>query len=251
MIWSAIDLSILGPAFLAGLLVVATHIPLGQRVLERGIIFLDLAIAQIAGLGIIIAYSFHFEPGAWQVQVVAMTAAIFGVLILNYTEQRWPQIQEALIGALFVLASSGSILLLATNPSGGEQLKEMLVGQILWVSYEQLLPVAILYAVVLGVWFSVAQRASSLAFYILFALTITASVQLIGVYLVFATLILPALVIRTISKFSLVYGYLIGAIGYLLGLIFAALLDLPAGAMIVYSLAMVALLTGWLLKRKQ
>ena len=251
-----IDISILGPALLAGLLVTLTHVPLGQRVLQRGIIFLDLAIAQVAGLGIIAAHSFHFEPGGWQVQIIAFSAAVVGVLLLNFTEKRWPQIQEALIGSLFILASSGSILLLATNPSGGEQLKEMLVGQILWVSYEQLLPVAILYAAVLVVWFSVVQRGlsqhtSSLAFYILFALTITASVQLVGVYLVFATLILPALAIRTCSKFSLGYGYLIGAIGYLLGLIFASLLDLPAGAMIVYSLAMIALLTGWLLKTKQ
>ena len=253
---AVIDFSILGPALLAGLLVTLTHVPLGQRVLQRGIIFLDLAIAQVAGLGIIAAHSFHFEPGGWQVQLIAFSAAVVGVLLLNFSEKRWPQIQEALIGSLFVLASSGSILLLATNPSGGEQLKEMLVGQILWVSYEQLLPVAILYAAVLAIWFSVAQRGlsqhtSSLAFYILFALTITASVQLVGVYLVFATLILPALAIRTRSKFTLGYGYLIGAIGYLLGLIFAALLDLPAGAMIVYSLAMIALLTGWLLKTKQ
>ena len=251
MNWSVIDFSILGPALIAGLLVTLTHIPLGQRVLQRGIIFLDLAIAQVAGLGIIAAHSFHFEPGGWQVQLIAFSAAVMGVLLLNFTEKRWPEIQEALIGSLFILASSGSILLLATNPSGGEQLKEMLVGQILWVSYEQILPVAILYAVVLGVWFSVAQRASSLAFYILFALTITASVQLVGIYLVFATLILPALAIRTLSKFTLGYGYFIGAVGYLLGLIFAALFDLPAGAMIVYSLAIVALLTGWLLKTKQ
>ena len=250
MIWSAIDLSILGPAFLAGVLVVATHIPLGQRVLERGIIFLDLAIAQVAGLGIIIAYSFQWEPGAWQVQVVAMAAAIFGVLLLNYTEQRWPQIQEALIGSLFVLASSGSILLLAANPQGGEQLKELLVGQILWVSYEQLIPVAILYAIVLLLWFKFSQQASSLYFYILFALTITASVQLIGIYLVFATLILPALAIRNRSTFSIGYGYFIGATGYLLGLIFAALLDLPAGPMIVYTLAITAFFVAWLLKRK-
>jgi len=246
-----IDLSILGPALLAGLLVTLTHIPLGQRVLQRGIIFLDLAIAQVAGLGLIAAHSFHFEPGGWQVQLIAFNAAVIGVLVLNFTEQRWPQIQEALIGSLFVLASSGSILLLATNPNGGEQLKEMLVGQILWVSYEQLILVAILYVAVLGVWFSVAQRASPLAFYLLFALTITASVQLVGVYLVFSTLILPALAIRTVSKFALGYGYIIGAIGYLSGLIFAALFDLPAGAMIVYSLAITALFVAWLLKRKQ
>lgn len=251
MNWAAIDLSILGPAFLAGLLVTATHVPFGQRVLKRGIIFLDLAIAQVAGLGIILAHSFNFEPGGWQVQLVAINAAVLGVLLLNFTEQRWPQIQEALIGSLFVLASSGSILLLATNPQGGEQLKELLVGQILWASYEQIIPVAILYAAILGMWFKFSQHASSLHFYLLFALTITASVQLVGVYLVFATLILPALAIRNVAKFSIAYGYLIGVIGYLLGLIMAALLDLPAGAMIVYSLAITALFVAWLLKRKQ
>lgn len=251
MNWSAIDLSILGPALLAGLLVTATHVPFGQRVLKRGIIFLDLAIAQVAGLGIIAAYSFHWEPGGWQVQLVAFSAAILGVLFLNFTEQRWPQIQEAIIGSLFVLASSGSILLLATNPHGGEQLKELLVGQILWVSYEQILPVAILYAAVLGLWFTFARHASSLMFYLLFALTITASVQLVGVYLVFATLILPALAIRNLARFSLRYGYVIGAAGYLLGLIFAAVLDLPAGAMIVYSLAITALLFAGFLNAKK
>ena len=251
MSWSAIDLAILGPALLAGLLVTATHVPFGQRVLKRGIIFLDLAIAQVAGLGIIAAYSFHWEPGGWQVQFVAFSAAILGVLFLNFTEQRWPQIQEAIIGSLFVLASSGSILLLATNPHGGEQLKELLVGQILWVSYQQILPVAILYAAILVTWFAFARHASSLMFYLLFALTITASVQLVGVYLVFATLILPALAIRSVVTGSLRYGYSIGACGYLSGLIFAALLDLPAGAMIVYSLAITALLFAWFLKTKK
>ena len=247
MNWSALDITIIGPALIAGLLVTATHVPLGQRVLQRGIIFLDLAVAQIAGLGIIAAYSFEWEPGGWLVQIVAVSAAILGVLLLNYTEKHWPEIQEALIGSLFVLASSGSILLLATNPHGGEQLKELLVGQILWVSYEQILPVLILYAVILSLWFSYSNRASSLHFYLLFALTITASVQLIGVYLVFATLILPALAIRKVKKFGTGYGYLVGGLGYFMGLIFAATLDMPAGPMIVYCLAIMALITGWIL----
>lgn len=251
MNWSALDLSILGPAMLAGLLVTLTHVPLGQRVLQRGIIFLDLAIAQVAGLGIIIAYSFHWQPGGWQVQAIAMIAAVCGVLVLNYTEKRWPEIQEAIIGSLFVLASSGSILLLAANPQGGEQLKELLVGQILWVSYEQLIPVAILYAAILLLWFKFYGKASSLHFYLLFAITITASVQLVGIYLVFATLILPALAIRAISKFTLGYGYLIGVTGYLFGLIMAALFDLPAGAMVVYSLAITAILAAWLLNKSK
>lgn len=255
MNWSLIeigmDFSILGPALVVGLLVTLTHVPLGQRVLQRGIIFLDLAIAQVAGLGIIIAHSFHFEPGGWQVQLIAFSAAIIGVLLLNITEQRWPKIQEALIGSLFVLASSASILLLATNPTGGEQLKDLLVGQILWVSYEQIVPVSILYALILGLWLKFSQQASSLYFYILFALTITASVQLVGIYLVFASLILPALAIRNIPKFALGYGYIVGVTGYVSGLIFAALLDLPAGPMIVYSLAITALFVAWLIKGKK
>ena len=261
MNWLVIDFSILGPALVAGLLVTLTHVPLGQRVLQRGIIFLDLAIAQVAGLGIIVAYSFHFEPGGWQVQLIAFSAAIIGVLLLHFTEQRWPKIQEALIGSLFVLASSASILLLATNPTGGEQLKELLVGQILWVSYEQLIPVSILYAAILGYWFMFSKRSlsehtsssriSSLHFYILFALTITASVQLVGIYLVFASLILPALAIRNTIKFTLGYGYLIGVTGYLLGLLFAAVMDLPAGAMIVHSMAISALFIGYLLTKQK
>jgi len=248
--WTAVDMGILGPALLAGILVTATHIPLGRKVLQRGIIFLDLAIAQVAGLGLIIAYSFDWKPDGWQVQVIAVSAAILGVLILNFTEQRWPKIQEALIGSLFVLASSGSILLLSTNPQGGEHLKELLVGQILWVSYDQIIPVAFLYTLILGLWFGFFRRASSLHFYLLFALTITASVQLVGVYLVFATLILPALAIRHVAKFSLGYGYFIGFVGYMLGLILSAVLDLPAGAIIVYAMAFSALIVGMLLRNK-
>ena len=233
------DISILGPALIAGLLVTLTHVPFGQRVLERGIIFLDLAVAQFAGLGIIVAHNFHWQPGGWQVQIIALAAAITGVLILHFTEKRWPEIQEALIGTMFVLASSGGIILLATNPQGGEQLKELLVGQILWVSFEQLIPVAILYALILVVWFGTKSK-SSLLFYILFALAITASVQLVGVYLVFATLILPALAIRNVKSGGLIIGYAIGVSAYLSGLILAALLDLPAGALIVYTLAITA-----------
>lgn len=249
MNWSAFDPTILGPALLAGLLVIATHVPLGQRVLERGIIFLDLAVAQVAGLGIIAAHSFHWQPGGWQVQAVAFSAAILSVLFLNFSEKRWPQIQEALIGSLFVLASSGGILLLSSNPHGGEHLKELLIGQILWVNYTQLIPVAILYAIVLGLWFTIQQRRSSLHFYLLFALAITTSVQLVGIYLVFASLILPALATRRCTSYGLWWGYITGVAGFVIGLLLAALLDMPAGAMIVYTLTLAAFIVSKLLAR--
>ncbi|NCT48618.1 MAG: metal ABC transporter permease, partial [Paraglaciecola sp.] len=127
MNWQALDVSIIGPALLAGLLVIATHVPLGRAVLNRGIIFIDLAIAQIAGLGVIAANVFGWETDGWQIQVAAVSAAMLGAVMLHWTEKRFEKIQEALIGVVFVLAATLGLLLLANNPHGGEQLKDLLV----------------------------------------------------------------------------------------------------------------------------
>ena len=103
---NTLELSILLPAMLAGSLVVLTHIPLGQEVLRRGIIFIDLAIAQIAGLGVIAAYSFGWETHGWEVQIVAVSTALTGALFLYWCEKSWPDVQEAIIGVLFILAAN-------------------------------------------------------------------------------------------------------------------------------------------------
>jgi len=100
---SEVDWSILLPALLTGLLVLLTHVPLGQRVLERGIIFIDLAVAQIAGLGVIIAQMLEVETHGFAVQVIATGSALLGALGLYFVERRWPAVQEALIGLTFVL----------------------------------------------------------------------------------------------------------------------------------------------------
>src|ERR1017187_9586547 len=107
------NLSILIPALLAGLLVLSTHVPLGIQVLSRGIVFVDLAIAQIATLGVIAADRVGFEPEAWVAQVAAVSAALLGAALLTWTEKRWPDVQEALIGVLFALAASGGMILVA------------------------------------------------------------------------------------------------------------------------------------------
>jgi zinc/manganese transport system permease protein len=233
----ALDLTILGPAFLAGLLVLSTHVPLGQQVLRRGIIFIDLAIAQIAGLGVLWAHAMSWEENALTMQLTAFTAALFGALALYLCERRWPEILEAVIGTSFILAASAAILILANNPHGGEHLKDLLVGQVLWVDRDQLVPVALLYGAILFVWFGFGGSHRAVLFYVLFALAITASVQLVGVYLVFASLIIPALAVRRFGKYALFAAYLIGTASYAAGLIASALLDLPAGAVIVWVLA--------------
>jgi zinc/manganese transport system permease protein len=243
-----LDLGILGPAFVAGLLVLATHVPLGMQVLDRGIVFIDLAIAQVAGIGVIAADALGWEPEGWAVQVAAVGAALVGALALTWSERRWPEIQEALIGVLFVLASCAGILLLAGNPHGGEHLKDLLVGQILWVTPAQLLPVAILSAAVLGLWFGARGRLGRLGFYLLFAVSVTASVQLVGVYLVFTSLIVPALATRGLPLARrLALAYALGALGYAVGLALSALFDLPSGAVVVVVMAAVAVLAGPLL----
>lgn len=238
----ALELGILGPAFLAGLLVVATHVPLGQQVLARGIVFIDLAVAQIAGIGVISAQLLGFEAGGIAGQVGAVLAALAGSALLTFSERRWPEIQEALIGTLFVVAASAGILLLANDPHGGEHLKDLLVGQILWVTPSQLLPTAVLTAFVLAAWFGFGERLGRFGFYAVFAFAVTASVQLVGVYLVFATLIMPALATRRRSGMRrLAAGWGIGAAGYALGLAGSALLDLPSGSLIVMTLAATAI----------
>ncbi|MBI3571367.1 MAG: metal ABC transporter permease [Gammaproteobacteria bacterium] len=237
--------AILLPALIAGLLVISTHVPLGQEVLKRGIVFIDLAVAQIAGLGVIAAYALGWTPQGIGVQLAATGAALLGALVLSWSEKRWPQTQEALIGAVFVLAASAGVLLLSHDPHAGEQLKELLVGQILWVSAPMLMTVAVVYAGVLALWFTLRQRFGRMGFYVLFAIGVTASVQLVGIYLVFASLILPALATRKLSGTqALWWGYGIGAAGYLAGVTASALFDLPTGAVTVWTLALIALIVA-------
>src|SRR5690606_3869411 len=248
MNFAALDLSILGPAFCAGLLVLATHVILGREVLRRGIIFIDLAVAQIAGLGVIAAAFFHLDTHGATVQLAAAAAAVLGALMLTGLEKRHADIQEALIGVLFVLAATAALLLLSRNPHGAEQLKDLLVGQILWVGWSSLAWVALVTAVVLGLWFYFRPRHAG--FYLLFAVSVPASVQLVGIYLGFASLIVPALATRKLpAQPALLAAYGLGAAAYAAGLIGSALWDLPSGALIVWSLAVLGIIMAWWLAR--
>jgi zinc/manganese transport system permease protein len=241
----SLEIGILIPAFLAGMLVLSTHVPLGQHVLGRGIVFIDLAIAQVAGLGVTVAGSMGLESGGWSVQVAAVTAALLGALLLTWTEKIWPEVQEALIGVLFVVAACIELLVLANNPRGGEHLKDLLVGQILWVQPQALIPVLILYAAALIAWFMFAKRMGQIGFYVLFALVVTQSVQLVGIYLVFASLIIPALAAKRFDpKYRLAVGYGVGFLGYAIGLVSSSLFDLPTGAVIVVALLGVLVAAG-------
>lgn len=237
----SIDWTILWPACVAGLLITATHVPLGTQVLDRGIVFIDLAIAQIAGLGVVFADYLGLEPQGWAVQACALAAALAGALLLTWTDKRWPEVQEAMIGVTFVVAASAALLLLASNPHGGEHLRELLIGQILWVTPARLPLPAIVYALLLAVMLARRDWSARAPFYLIFACAVTISVQLVGLYLVFTTLIVPALATRRLRRYRMAAAYALSAAGYVLGLVVSSLTDVPSGPAIVCVMAMLAI----------
>lgn len=233
--------SILAPALAAAVLVLLTHVPLGSQVLGRGIVFIDLAIAQIAALGVIAAGLFDVAAQGWGVQAAAAASALAGAALLAWMERRWPDVQEAQIGVVFVLAATAAVLLLAHHPHGDEHMRDLLAGQILWVSFAQLHMPALVTGglTVILVWKR--NHLPPALFYAVFALAVTLSVQLVGVYLVFASLVIPALGTRKLRGAPrLVAGYAIGFFAYAAGLVLSMRLDLPSGALIVWCLALVA-----------
>jgi zinc/manganese transport system permease protein len=246
--FDATALTIILPGLVAGILVLATHVPLGREVLKRGIIFIDLAVAQMAGLGVIAAGTFGLDAHGVGAQAAAFAAALAGGLLLSWTDKRFGKTQEAIIGVSFVLAATGGLLLLANNPHGGEELRDLLVGQILFADVHTLTPAAVLAAVVLASWRLVMRTFGRPGFYLLFAVSVTASVQLVGVYLVFASLMVPALATRSLAKHTLAAGYAIGLVGYVVGLLLSAVFDLPTGAVIVWTLTLAGLAAAPLLR---
>ena len=243
---AAIELQVLWPALLAGAVVLATHVPLGQEVLKRGIVFIDLALAQVAVLGVITAEVLGFEAHGFAVQAIAIAASLAGAALLAWSERRFAAQQEALIGSLFVVAASAALLLLHHDPHGAEHLRDVLEGQILWAEPSQVLITAAASLAVLFLWFGAPLRARPRLFYPLFAVSVTLSVQLVGVYLVFATLILPALAVNRRSERRLAIGYLLGALAYTAGLLLSLATDLPAAPTIVCLLAALVAAVWWL-----
>ena len=248
---NTIELNILLPAFIAGLLVLATHIPFGMKILERGVIFADLAVAQIAGLGVIIAALLNLTDQPLLVQLIAAASALCGAALLAWIESRLAEVKEACIGLTFVLAASGGILLMSRDVHAGEHLKDLLIGQILWVNSNQLIATALLTAILLALWQWTKLKTHNLGFYGLFALAVTASVQLVGVYLVFASLIVPALATYRIKHRRMLYAFAVGIGGYAVGLLLSAWFDLPSGATVVWAMAATGVLAAWWLNARK
>ena len=233
----------MAPAFVVGLIVTLVHAPLGIEVLKRGIVFIDLATAQVVGLAIIVLGLWLEEP-SWLVRQSTSFGAGIGIaLFFRWIERKAPDEQEAVIGSSFILAASVALLALANNPHGGEELRHVLSGQILFVEWSDIAAFVPVYGLVAALWFAVPRVRAGAGFFVLFALAITASVQLVGVYVVFASLILPALAGRVANGYVLVRALASGIAAVAVAILISASVDLPAGPLLVVCFAVSAAAT--------
>ena len=259
-------LSFLAAPFVASLIIAGIHAYLGVHVVERGVIFVDLSLAQIAALGSAVALLMPFsgeDPhGAW-VYWVSLGSTLVGAGIFATIRSRQARIpQEAIIGIAYAVASAGTILAMSHATAESEHLKDMLVGNILAVSWREVAETAILYAVIGAFHYVFRRRFLEISlnhdkaevasgshirlwdflFYASFGFVVTRSVSIAGVLLVFCYLIVP-------SVGAMLYADRIGprlAIGWTMGTIVSALgiylslkLDLPTGATMVCTFGLV------------
>jgi zinc/manganese transport system permease protein len=248
-------LGLLLAPFCACLILIGIHCYLGLHVVSRGVIFVDLALAQVAALGGTVGLLAGFEAGSTGAYVFSLGFALLAGSAFALTRLKGRGIpQEATIGIVYAISSAYALLILDKTPHGHEQMKEMLVGSILYVTWSDVAKTLALYSAVAIVHFvfrrnffalSFAQdvgmsRRRSLfwdfLFYATFAVVVTSSVQLAGVLLVFSFLIIPAVCAmyftHTIGR-RLMFGWLFGVAVSVVGLYASATLDLPTGAAIV------------------
>jgi zinc/manganese transport system permease protein len=260
--------------FLAGLVLTGIHAYLGVHVVERGVIFVDLSLAQIAALGTTVALLSGHDVHDHVSYLYSLGFTILGAAIFALTrvhrETRIPQ--EAIIGIVYAVSAAAAILIMSKAPQETEHLKDMLVGNILAVNAHTVIDTAILYALV-GAFHFVFRRkflAISLGhtesiknvklwdffFYTSFGFVVTSSVAIAGVLLVFSYLIVPSvgamLFAKSIGK-RLAIGWTMGALVTALGILLSFQIDLPTGATIVctFGIALSLLAVVWALVRKR
>lgn len=251
MVVNAPSLELLGPAFLVGLLVVAANVPLGAIVLNRGIVLLGIAVAQVAALGASFGNVMWGSMGAWAVEGSAIVAALASAMLLSWTEERFQPLREAIIGAVYIVALAMQIVLLSSGSGGLEHLRDLLVGRILVVAPGQLILMGAVCAGALAVWYFRDLARERVLFYGVFAIVVSVSVETVGMLLVFASLIIPAVATRQApGRWRLAMAFNLGAGGYLVGLVASAVLNLPTSPAIVGSLAVVGIVAAKLIAAK-
>jgi zinc/manganese transport system permease protein len=255
--------------FLACLVLSINHVYLGIHVIARKVIFVDLALAQIAALGATYALVLGYDPNSDPLQVSLFSLAFTFVgagafAIARMRKERVPQ--EAFIGIIYAVASAAAVLILSKSATGGEELKHMLVGDVLLVSLSEVLNMSVLYGVI-GI-FHVIFRKQFLAisltpeiaeasgmkirvwdvlFYMSFGVVIVKSVAIVGVLLVFSYLVVPAVIAQMFSETiigRLLAGWVVAIAASMLGILWSFYADYPTGPAVVVMLGILLILSS-------
>jgi zinc/manganese transport system permease protein len=251
------DLSLFLPPLVACLVIVAIHSYLGLHVIAREVIFVDLSLAQMAALGSAVAVLVGRQPDSTASFLYALGFTSLGAVLfaLTRTEERGRVPQEAFIGIVYVVASAAAILVADRTPRGGEAIKDILVGSLLWVTWPTIARLAAIYAAIgLFHWFlrrrfltisfqpeTALARGWSIRwwdflFYLSFGIVITFSVPIAGVLLVFSFLVVPAAIAFQYSRRQgvlAIISWIAGAVASASGLFVSFRYDLPTGPVVV------------------
>jgi len=259
--------AILWAPFLMCLVLTGIHAYLGVHVLAREVVFVDIAMAQIAALGATVAFLVGYEVEMWQSYAYALGATLIGAVVLALTRSRRRHVsQEAVIGVVYAVSSAAAVLVADRSAHGAEQVRGMLVGNLLSVTPFEVGKVAVLYALV-GIvhWFCRKPfflistdpdrawaegwhvRLWDLLFYASFGVVVASSVRIGGVLLVFSYLIVPALAAVMLGGSigtRLIVGWAFGTTVSVIGMVASAALDLPTGATVVCAFGLILVIFG-------
>ncbi len=260
-------IDIMFPAFAECLVLVGIHSYLGLHVIKRKVIFVDLALAQIAALGSTFAFLFGVNPASTGGYWFSLGFTIIGAAVFSLSRIRHEKIpQEAVIGLVYAIAAAGAILVVDKAPHGAEHIKEIMTGNILWVKWESIATAATAYLLV-GIFHFIYRdrfllishnpemaykkginvRLWDFLFYVSFGVVITHSVNTAGVLLVFVFLVVPAVATIMITDrlwLQLILGWGMGTLVSMLGLYLSYVADLPSGPAVVVTYGFVLLLTA-------
>lgn len=257
-------LQFLAAPFAACLILVAILGYLGLHVLEREIIFVDLALAQIAALGVVVGFIFGHEPHSAASFGYALVATAIGAAVFSFTRTSRSGVpQEALIGITYVVATAATIVVADLAPEGAEHIKELLAGGIVWVTWESVarvlavcVAVGIFHYVFRRRFLAISEDAEAAAragvglkrwdflFYVSFGVVITVAVEIAGVLMVFAYLVAPAIVALATSRrwgVRLLIAWGVGGLASAAGLLASYRWDYPSGPAIVCALGLLLL----------
>ncbi|MGD8497061.1 MAG: iron chelate uptake ABC transporter family permease subunit [Gemmatimonadales bacterium] len=259
--------------FVASMLLVAMLSYLGVHIIARGVIFVDLALAQMAALGVTFGLLFHVSPDAplsygFALGFTTLGAALFAITREHSEERRVPQ--EAIIGIVYIVATAAALLIADRTPAGGEAVKDVLVGSLLWVSWPTIGRIAVVYAVVGVIQWLLRDRFLTVSlredeaeekgwrirwwdflFYGLFGVVITLAVPLAGILLVFTLLVVPAVVAFQFTRSTgalIAISWAVSALAVVAGLATSFHFDLPTGPLMVCTFGLL-LLVAFVLRR--